>query len=291
VKAPVLLRTHNGFGDVIYERPVVERIAEREEQVYLATAWPEVFRDLPLRFVKADTRLAWSTAHMEAQTPETWSELPRGVQTLDLRLHRLRGLLKSRSMVDLMAQVARVSVRAMSLPPLPASPVKEGRLAVVRPVTLRKDWKHESRTPRPEYMVDAAALLRDQGYFVVSVAGISDAEPYLGEPPFAHRRFDRGELGPLELLALVKAADVVVTGPGWAVPAALAAGMPLVVIAGGAGGTNGPAGLVPSWYRGPVTWIKPDPYCPCIQREHACNKTIPRFKEQFRESLVARAAA
>lgn len=281
-----MLRTHNGFGDVIYVRPVVaEYVRRHREPVYLATAWPEMFADLPVRFVRAKSGLDWSNRHMAAQSPETWSGRSPQMRELDLRIDKLRPRFRKESMPDLMAKQAGVPVSAFDLPELPQSPITAERIAVIRPVTVRSDWPHRARNPLPEYMQQAAVMLRDAGFLVVSVAGISEAEPYLGEPPFAHQRFDHSELGPLELLALVKKADVVVTGPGWAVPAALATGTPLVVIAGGAGGTNGPQALVPKWYQGDVTWIKPADFCQCQLRNHGCPKAIPDFPQQFANAM------
>lgn len=283
MSAPTVLRTHNGFGDVIYERPVIKALAGRPD-LYLATAFPEMFADLGIPMVPATSGLAWSNRNQSARQAEgVYAELPAKPKHWDLRIKVHRAQLRSRSMVDVMAQVAGVKVSSFDLPPLPEVPIS-GRFALIRPVTVRGDWPHPSRNPDPAYMRQAADMLRDAGYRVVSVAAISEIEPYIGEPPFADVRFDRGELGPLELLALTKAASLVVTGPGWAVPAALACGTPLVVICGGAGITNGPRALVPDWYDGPVRCITPEPFCVCVHKRHNCNKRIPDFARRFTEA-------
>lgn len=286
---PCIVRTHNGFGDVIFVRPVVAALADTRP-VILATAWPQMFADLPVQMIRAKSGLTWSLQNMAEHDP-VLAERPPHLKELDIRIRGAhRQTLRAYSMIDVFAKIAGVSVKAFSLPALPPSPVQSERIAVIRPATLRSDWPHKSRTPLPEYLDTAAELLTQAGYYVVSVASVSESEPYLSGPLAAHERFDRGELGPLELLALVKAASLVVTGPGWAVPAALACKTPLIVIHGGAGGTNGPKALIPAWYDGEVSCIAPKPLCSCTSRTHACHKTIPDFAERF-TNLVQQEAA
>jgi hypothetical protein len=290
MSTPVLLWGRRGFGDALYARPAVAACVSSGRPVYLATPWPQLFADLDVGCVPQPTGIVWSQRNLEAQPASAWARQPVGAQELDMRYRW--ALCRSRSMPEQMMDrvVARLPVRPLqefSLPPLPPCPVRAERIAVLRPVTGRNDWVSTARNPRPEYLNQAAELLAAQGYHVVSVAAIHpDTEPYLGEPLFAHSRFDHAELTPLQLLALMKAADVVVSGPGWPVPAALAAGTPLIAILGGAGGTNGPPALVPSWYRRPVSFLIPKEYCRCRHKEHDCSKEIPRFSSQLATALA-----
>lgn len=281
---PQVLRMHNGFGDAIYHRSVIQALHHTEDS-YLACAWPQIYGDLGIPLVRAVSGLAWPNENMAAH-PSAYVPRPDRAKERDLRINRFRGLLRSNSMLELMAKVAGVEVQGFSLPALPPSPVKADRIAMIRPVTLRADWPHQSRNPLPDYMVQAAQMLIEAEYHVVSVAAVGPIEPYLSTPPSAHTRFDNGQLGPLELLSLTAAASLVVTGPGWAVPAALACRTPLIVIGGGAGATNGPQALVPKWYDGDVTWIKPKHFCICPHKRHACRKEIPDFTAQFTNALT-----
>lgn len=282
---PVILRGRKGFGDAIYMRPSVAARTATGRDVYLETPWPQVFQDLPVGLLPLPSGLTWSQINISRQPPEVWATRPAGAVQVDARY--LWAELSRRSMAEQMADRMGVRVSRFTLPPLPPPPVSaEAPLAVIRPVTGRNDWVSTARNPKPEYMIQASHLLARAGYHVVSVAAIQACEPYLGEPPFAHTRFDNAELSPLELLALVRSASLVVAGPGWLVPAALAAGTPLIVLAGGAGATNGPQALVPTWYRGRVSWLIPDGYCRCRHKEHTCPKEIPDFEGRFVRAMA-----
>lgn len=55
----------NGLGDAIYARPLVKLALTQFDHVWLATAWPEVFSDLPVRFVRPETTMRPALENME----------------------------------------------------------------------------------------------------------------------------------------------------------------------------------------------------------------------------------
>ncbi|HEX6941043.1 MAG TPA: hypothetical protein VF158_16620, partial [Longimicrobiales bacterium] len=160
-------------------------------------------------------------------------------------------------------------------------------LAVIRPVTTRREWRNNARAPRPEYVAEAARMLRAEGYHVVAVADIEPPHEWLeGEMPEADLYRVKGELDTPQLLALVQNAAVVVGGVGWIVPAAIAARTPAVILGGGMGGHNAPELLIdPRMDASRIRWLIPDRYCRCRDRAHACPKTITDFDARFRAAL------
>lgn len=269
-----------GLGDNLYQRPFV-RAAALRGQVYLSTPWPELYDDLGVRFVRADTSLRAQRKNLERQPAERWSVPPR-CSSVRITYLGLEG-----SISEAMERAIPLGgPLEMDLPPLPASPVS-GRYAVVRPVTTRTEWRNPARNPIATYVREAARALQEAGFRVVSLADLCEGREWIEGPPIsADVRFDRGEL-PVELmLALIQGASVVVGGPGFIVPAALAARTPLIVIAGGQGALNGPQRLVDRRIDASrVRWLLPEPYCMCADRIHTCPKEIPDFSAQVRQAI------
>jgi ADP-heptose:LPS heptosyltransferase len=178
---------------------------------------------------------------------------------------------------------------AFDLPPLRRSPVQAERpVAVIRPVTVRSEWRNEARNPRPEYLRWIARQLMDTHHVVV-VAHLAQGQEWLeGELPDHHQAFLAGELPVLELLALVAAADLVVGGVGWIVPAAIAARTRAFIVLGGQGGHNAPEKITdPAMDLSRIGWAMPAAYCRCENMRHRCVKTIPNLPAQWSAFIEA----
>jgi hypothetical protein len=288
----VFLLGRNGFGDAIYTRAIA-RASAALGPTWLATAWPQLFGDLDVRLVPATTRLYGPRLNIYRSGRKVWSAKPESAEVRAIRYDWAQ--LRTQGILAQMERKADVTLEPFrfDLPPLGprVSPraVEDGRpVAIVRPVATRRDWPNPARNPDPLYVARAAALLIDAGYYVISVANLLPGieEPLEPLPP-AHERYDRGELGVLSRLTLIRDAALVVGGPGWVVPACLASGTPLLVIGGGQGGCNGPTALMDSRIPASrVRWILPAPYCDCTSKTHACPKMIPEFDKRFGEQLA-----
>jgi len=91
------------------------------------------------------------------------------------------------------------------------------------------------------------------------------------------------------LLTLVCAADIVIGGVGWIVPACLAAKTDLVCILGGRGGHNHPRILCDkTMAQKHMHWLTPDKYCMCTLAKHQCNKRISNFAAKFSKIISGR---
>lgn len=291
----VLVTGRGGMGDAIYARPFVREVAARCPDVQVSTSWPAIFADLPVEPVKRMGGLRTQAYHGEMVPPGVWARPRAPTAEVSLR-YRWPELARGVSILREMeiASGIRPAPLLLDLPPLPASPVA-GAYAVVRPPAVRLDYPAPAREPLPEYLAAACTALRARGLQVVTVgAWVPGLEEPGSAPLPADLRYEQGELSIPELLALVAGAAVVVAGPCWLVPACLASGTPLVVIAGGCGGRNHPNSLVDARLEGArVHWLLPDRYCArCILRHHACPKVIPEFGARLDAALeIAQVAA
>lgn len=274
---PVLIRSMWGLGDNCYSRPFV-RAAAAKHEVWLDTPWPELYEDLDIRFVRGTRKLRTQSKNIERQPKDRWSKPPpmREIKTVsygsDLTSFSLIHALERRWS----ALKVAFDPALFDLPDMGPSPVRSDRpIAVVRPVTVRSEWRNEARNPRPEY-IDALAAELMATHTVVAVGDISPGHEWaVGTLPPAHHYFVFGELAVRELLALVRDADVVVGGVGWIVPAGLALKVKTYIVLGGHGGHNAPEKITdPRLDLSRIGFAMPERFCRCTHMLHNCDKRI-----------------
>jgi hypothetical protein len=284
----VLVRGMWGLGDNVYSRPFVAAAA-KQYQLWLETPWPELYADLDIRFVQGARRLRTQCKNIARQPDGRWSMPPRRVHEVKVQYWALdqQSIIVALERCWLIALEIGFNAKLLNLPEMGRSPVKSRRpIAVVRPVTVRSEWKNEARNPRPEYIAEIAAELMET-HTVVAVADLEDGQEWLvGELPSAHRYFVHGELNVRQLLALVRDADVVVGGVGWIVPAGLALNVNTFVVLGGHGGHNAPNKITDSRLDlSRIGFAYPERFCKCTNMLHGCDKTISNPIGQFRQWL------
>lgn len=279
-----------GLGDNIMQRPFVRAAWRRHEVVYLQTPWPELYADMPgLRFVRSQTRLR-TQAKNERASRARWHLCPGG-QRIQIA-YGAAALASGRSIQSAMEERLPLGDEPFvwDLPRIGRAPRLDtgGKpIALIRPVTERSEWHNAARSPRPEYVNAAAARLM-ASHYVVAVADLQLGHEWLvGEMPVCDRAFMRGELSVVDLLALMRQADVVVGGVGWIVPAALALGSRAFIYLGGNGGHNAPEIIVdPRADASRLGFAMPRKFCRCAEKHHACDKTIEEPLEQFERWCV-----
>jgi hypothetical protein len=280
---PLLVRGMWGLGDNIFSRPFV-RSAAVQYEVWLETPWPELYADLDIKFVRGSRCLRTQQKNMAQQAADRWLQPPRQAKEIkiDYRDLAARSIIRAMEWRWLILNV-RFDPMLFTLPDLGASPIISDRpIAVVRPVTVRTEWRNEARNPRPEYINTLAAELMAT-HTVVAVADLKPGEEWLvGELPPAHRQFLLGELKVRELLALVRDADIVIGGVGWIVPAGLALKVKTFVVLGGQGGHNAPEKITdPRLDLSRIGFAMPEAFCKCTNMLHACDKKIADPLGQF----------
>lgn len=258
-----------GLGDNIYQRAFISRL----KNAYLETPWPELYADLDVKCVKPSTQLRTQAKNVSASNSK-WHSLPKGpsFQVSYGKLPIMQG----------MERCFGFAPNKMSLPDFGKSPVS-GSYVVIRPVTVRAEWRADTRNPMPEYIAYAAKEARRLGYKVVSVADLEEEKEWaVGELPDADIRYHNGELSVTELLALVQGAAGIIGGIGWIVPASIASGVRSFVVCGGQGAFNAPDHIVPTDQKS-VTFAIPDNLCMCALKEHDCDKRISNYEQKFAE--------
>jgi hypothetical protein len=292
---PVLVHGLWGLGDNVYQRPFV-RAAAKQYEIHLETPWPELYADLDIKFIRGSRKLRTQQKNMARQPPDRWMRsFP--VPMREIKVSYGRDISATSIINSLERRWSALKVgfdpALFDLPEMGPSPVKSERpIAVVRPVTVRSEWRNEARNPRPEY-VNALAHELMATHTVVAVADLSPGEEWaVGELPPAHHHFVFGELAVRELLALVRDADIVIGGVGWIVPAGLALKVNTFVVLGGHGGHNAPEKITdPRLDTSRIAFLMPEHFCRCTNMLHVCDKKITdpvgRFARWLSSSRVA----
>lgn len=267
---PVLVEGMLGLGDNIYQIPIIRRLAQ-VRSVYLRTPWPQLYKDIgSVSFVQMETRLRTQTKNI-LKNHQTYATLPAVYDRMRLSyvsyqkkgvafykgLSAAAGLLNFKYYLNL------------------RSACKERKnYAVIRPATLRQEWKAPSRNPRPEYIQNAINRLAERGIETIVVADIDPPhEIYDGPRPSASRYYEFGELGVEQVLDLVHQAKIVVGPVGFIAPMCIALGTPAVILHGGVGGYSSPQ-MINAPGEGELTHVLPKSYCYCQNHSHNCNKEM-----------------
>lgn len=286
---PLVLTAMGGLGDCIYARPFIRAwCAAKSSPVWISSPWPQLYRDMENARFMAPWGMGLRTQqkNMRSLPPGTWDAHPPARAERKRFTYRL--LAPGASIVrEIEEWIGLPGEFVFDLPDFGPSPVG-GAVAVIRPVTVRREWANTARSPDPAYVARAAEMLRAAGYTTVLVADIDERhEPAAGDLPDCDHAFIRGELAVDQLLALVQHASVVVGGIGWIVPASIATGTPAVFIGGGQGGANGPAVVTdPRMDTSRVRFVLPDDYCVCKSMYHDCPKHISDFDARFAAALA-----
>jgi hypothetical protein len=268
-----------GIGDNIYQRPLIRQLA-RERPIFLDTPWPELYEDIPdVSFILRQRALRTQMKNVARQPASRWTPTPTGLPMLTNGYN----FGPFDTIPSAMAKALRSQIPPrLDLPPIKTPwPKTDKPIAVVRPVTLRKEWFAESRNPLPEYIYDLAWWLMDTHHVIV-VADIDNTnERLVGTLPPGHQTFVHGELDIDRLLGLLAAADVLVGGVGFLVPAAVATQARSLIVLGGYGGHNSPDRILYHGWQHRIAFIKPDRFCGCTLHRHNCDKTISNLGAAF----------
>lgn len=283
---PLFVRGMLGLGDNIMQRPFIKAACEREQRVFLQTPWPELYADLPNLFpVRSSTRLR-TQAKNERAWSGRWHPRPAGARTATIA-YGARDMAEGLSITQAMERCLPLGESAFdqSIPDVGRLPQIDrfGKpLAIIRPVTERQEWLNSARNPRPEYIAQIAEALAPT-HHVVCVADLEPGREWLvGPMPVCDQAFMHGQLKAMDILRLMRTADLVVGGVGFIVPAAVALKVPLFCVLGGQGGHNAPERIIdPRSDASRLGWALPANYCRCTEKAHNCDKSIDGVLEQF----------
>lgn len=289
-----------GIGDNFYQRPVIADMAKSYKTVYLTTAAPEIYWDIPnVKFVRPkNINLRTQKKHVLTLSKATWSDKPKNADTIRWdrvgptsmsspynRIQTKYIELENKEDFDFSFPVKNEWIKAAEKI-ISDLPLKGKKLCIVRRPTIRKEWPCKSRNPKIEYY----QLLMDKykkEYFFLSIADIKDKhEWFSGSLKGIDGSFDKGELPLTTLLGLIKLADMTITYPCLFMIAAIAMRAKCFTIFGGIASPEHILRRNLGLYN--FAYAAPDPACNCSNPIHRCNKNISRtdILEKFAELKV-----
>jgi hypothetical protein len=285
-KKPILINGHWGLGDNIYQRPFVKKLCEHRD-VYLDTPWPEIYEDLPIKFVLKPRQLRTQMKNVRRQPAVRWTAWPGA----PIETRRIQYLGLGERHLSIPVAIGQhfaepVNWQTWDLPRyhcFQSSPISRSLpIAVIKVTTVREEWKSASRNPKPEYVNWIASELM-KTHFVVAVGDLyGDAEKLVGDLPPHHLAWLKGELVVEQLIDLVHCADIIVGGVGWNVPMSIALKTKSFVVLGGRGAHNAPNVITdPAMDLSRIGFATPKQYCRCSSAQHDCNKEISDLPEQW----------
>lgn len=269
-----------GLGDNVYQRAFISAI---KFPVYIETPWPEIYQGTLAMPVLPCTHLRTQMKNIKRQT--AWYT-PVGVDNTVSVRYRFGNIL------DEMFKCLQIPRVALNLPSYGGRPIPQ-RYILVRPVTIRSEWRltAESRNPDPEYIRLASAELKKAGFTIVSVADLDGDKEWALDPlPYADITLHKGELSVTELMRYAEHASGIVGGIGWIVPVCQAYRTPAFIVCGGNGGYNCPENISDSRIdlaAHNIRYAVPDNFCRCTEKQHPCDKRISNYEQRLRDWITA----
>lgn len=288
----VYLRAMVGIGDNLYVRPFIKDLAGRA-QISLMTGFPQIFSDIRgIRLVRAQTSIPYVQENIRfwGETND-WRGAPR---VGDVKSEKMEPTFINYDPIDATNVTEQISwqfplLRDYKLDlPAPITlpdghylrPIFRKRYAVIRPVVIREGFGTTARNCLPGYVYSAAQELKAAGFTTVSVANMGDGEIGVAPLPECDYTFNHGELNIAELIELFRHASAVVSGPGFGMPMAVAAQVPLLAIWGARGALDNPGRIFDKRMDlSRVTNAIPENFCKHSTGECNCYKIIPDFNK------------
>lgn len=303
---PILFSGFVGYGDSIYRRPFVRHALKMGREVYVKTAWPSAFYDMPeVRLVKLDRPKLPSAAHSRSMNHAVWKHLwttpPPGVEEVRL-IYRRQGMHKFGSILECYARHYGYEGVVMDDIAFGAPEPRWTREAdlwmmrqsIIKPIALVKSpairfrWSARARLPDPRVYQEAVNAFRAKGFRTVAFGADAPGEwdEYAIEVdervswPWDH---------PGILQEVVRQAKVVIGFPSFLLPLTLALQHQGTLMVWG--GYQKRERLTHPLLRDPLYYLEPEQVCDCFKLNHDCVRRIPGGKTNEKADAVARAAS
>ena len=151
---------------------------------------------------------------------------------------------------------------------------KGKKVCLVRRPTVRKEWAAPGRNPKPEYFELIQKKFSKDLFFLSLAANKKDEEWFVGDFKADHEN-EKGL--PIGLtLGLISECDINLNYPSFFMLAAIALRSKCFCIFGGMHCFN--SILSSDMGLDNFSYVQPDPFCDCWDREHDCYKDIPEEK-------------
>jgi ADP-heptose:LPS heptosyltransferase len=289
----VLVKCFEGIGDNIYTLPFVKILA-KSNQVYIKTPLPKIFKDVPnIKFIKFDD-ITYRTQQKSLIDDDTiYSILPKNIYKTYTPQYAGKELLEN-SIVGSFYKQFDIPYHTTIEWKLPSFKSELGnflnkipknrKIAIIRPATIRKEWRVSTRNANSNYIAWCCKILNEAGYYTIAIADLSAGEEWLADniDVPAELKLYKGELGIYGTLELLKHAEIVIGGSGFCIPATVSSDTNLFLILGGRLLYDGISKtLHPSMNLNKIGIAYPDLPCKCSLNEHNCNKSISTLDVDF----------
>lgn len=287
--APILVDGHLGLGDAVYMRPFVVELARRSSSpVYWETPWPEMAWDQPrILPVRPRTELRVQAMHAQSYT-DWWYVAPAGARRMFLS-YVAHALARESSVLEALSEQSGIDSWDFRLPlreewiARARAILGDSKTCIIKPPTLRAEWRCPSRNPDPAAFAEAVATMRELGFRMVAIGHLADGEEWLDGCPedgWWDEAFLHGEIPWYIVAAMMRVAEWVLTCQSFPTPLGAAVGARVFTVYGG----YAPPSFIEHQSMGDRLWhAAPDPFCFCIEEEHECReKRIPGIDDAVR---------
>jgi len=271
----LILHGMHGLGDNLHQRAVVRELL-KTRQVWIFTAWPQLYWDLDAHPLPLGSPLRWMAANETRMADLYGPGLPAGAPSVACR-YPVGDVKQTGSVLGAMSRCCGVPLGDFRLPVAPAwaaladalwaqwKPAKP--VLIYRPLVVRVESRIGYAARNPDHAAYHALIsaIRDR-YFVVSIADLMPGKEWLVGPQIeADATYHAGELNVEAIAAITARAALVFCSPGFMIVMAQAVGTPVVCTFGGfecADSFSAGARFTPT--------LSIEPRIPCNCWDHGC---------------------
>jgi hypothetical protein len=285
-------------------RPAVRYAVHTFGEVYVQTAWPQLYHDLPVRLLKPDRMMRTEEDNLKRVSTTVWSAPPPTAEILNMSYDIDRLSVQNTPLRSALRGVGAVNWESLPVDfSLPIKPewrvralerlrflgVEPGSYSLVHPPTVRSEWINTARNPRHEYVQQTVLALPGPW---ISFAHLQEGKEWLAGPPLpTDWDFHRGELEIGELAALISLARVTVAAPSFVLPMVAAVRATGLILWGG---YHPPEYCLDTSMLSEKLFIAaPLRPCACLNYHHECDRELDlgpvlnRLKAKTSSSHVA----
>lgn len=281
------LQCYQGIGDHFYQRPFVRELLKIHGNLAVATAFPELFHDMPgIKFWYRQTMLVGQFKAAQKVDKSKWEGVHKNAAP-DLHIgYGHREFYDGLNIVQAYEKIVQLSVPYDMTFPLKDEWVEKAKkvignkkVCILRQPTFRREYPNPARNPEKGLMQHLVDTLKQRDYYIISVGDLINGHESLVEDiKGVNEKYHEGEFEIWEIAALIKYAALTLTTVGYAVPMSCAVQGACFTVFGG----HVSPSLIYDDRMGLDRhhFIASEPFCNCIDMSHDCKKDIPYDRAQ-----------
>lgn len=300
---PKFIRTWHGWGDTLYQRPIIKALLKKHSSLVVETPIPQFFQDLPVQFSRPNDNFHTQALLVKSLNRSSfpWVDQP---QTLPIQLcHFQRDFEDGLTVFEALERSGGVEVEDFDLRldlkdewKIAAVDVQmkiNKPFVIIKPLTVRKEWLNPARNCENESIRSIIEVCKSNGIVTVGCGFHSDSESLVDESLRFDIDYTDGQLDFFTWMALGNLALATVGGVGNLLPVGMVTSAKTFVISGGyqdplllVDKRFGKISNTPIGFKfGPnIEVVTPFEPCNCFNHYHDCEKRIDqeRLRNRFR---------